>query len=107
MAQRFRIVPAAAGNWMYIQTLDGKRLMGTDKGGVRNGTELVVSEPRTGTAVATQQWGMLATSDGWGRLVNRASNKVMSVLDRSRGNGGRLVIWSNEKNEPSQDWKFD
>jgi hypothetical protein len=107
MPQRFRVVPAAGGGWLYFQTLDGKGLLGTDKGGVRNGTEVVISAPRSGTAAASQQWGMQATSDGWGRLVNRASGKVLSVLDRSRNNGGRLVIWSNEKAEPSQDWKFD
>jgi hypothetical protein len=107
MPQRFRVVSAAAGGWLYLQTLDGKGLIGTDKGGVRNGTEVVISAPRSGTAAASQQWGMQATADGWGRLVNRASGKVLSVLDRSRSNGGRLVIWSNEKAEPSQDWKFD
>ena len=107
LPQQCRIVPAASGGWLYFQTLDGKRLLGTDKGGVGNGTEIVVSAPRGGAGAASQQWGMQPTVDGWGRLFNRASGKVMCVLDRARGNGGRLVIWSNEKAEPSQDWKFD
>lgn len=107
LPQQFRIVPAAAGGWLYFQTVDGKRLLGTDKGGVRNGTEIVVSAPRGGAGAASQQWGMQPTVDGWGRLFNRASGKVMCVLDRARGNGGRLVIWSNEKDNIAQDWKFD
>jgi hypothetical protein len=109
LAQRFRAVPAATGGWLYLQTIDGKRLLGTDKGGVRNGTELVVSAPRSGTAAATQHWGLLATatSDGWGKLVNRASGKVVGVRDASRSNGAQLVIWSDIKNDVNLQWRFD
>jgi hypothetical protein len=104
--QYFRIVTVGKTGLFNLQTLDGKYYVSTEAGGVGNGSPLTIADQRTGAAAGTQQWGMLPTSDGWGRLVHKASNKVVSVLDRSTANGGRLVIWSNEKT-PTQEWKFD
>jgi hypothetical protein len=103
--QYFRPVPAQGG-WVYLVTLDGKNYLSTDKGGTNNGAAITVAEPRSGAAMATQQWRLVPTSDGWGKLLHRASGKTVGVLDKSTADGGRLVIWSDSK-EPHMEWKFE
>ena len=105
--QYWRVVPAGKGGLVYLQTLDGKNVLSTQKAELGSGTALVAAAPRSGAALQTQVWQMVPTLDGWSRLYHPASKKVVGVLDKSKGDGGHIVIWSNERDSPNMDWKFD
>ena len=104
----WRLVPVpAASGWFFLQTLDGRYVLGTAANHTNDGSEVVAMPPRSGAAATTQLWQFAPTEFGWGKLVHRASGKVLGVLSRSKADGGKLVIWAAVPGEPNQEWKFE
>lgn len=104
----YKLVPVE-NDWVTIENVHTGGLVSVTGDSSNNGAVIALWKKKEGPAFQFQQWKFVPVpgADGYYKIQNRASGKLIGVAAKATNDGARLLLWSDEPNAASEEFKLE